>query len=95
MHYLALLINISHQSSPDYTAVDHRAFGWHLLMANQKLLFEESVISSWLQNIENPIIPVGCGLMAGISDDQWLVNGLQVTFLEKFTELPISPGQSP
>lgn len=31
MHYLALLINISHQSSPDYTAVDNRAFGWHFI----------------------------------------------------------------
>lgn len=31
MHYLAILINISHQSSPDYTAVDNRAFGWHFI----------------------------------------------------------------
>lgn len=31
MHYLALLVDFSHQKSPEYTSVVNRAFAWHFI----------------------------------------------------------------
>lgn len=39
MHYLALLIDISHQQSPDHTSVDNRAFVWHFINGKSTTAF--------------------------------------------------------